>query len=632
MRRRQPMPSRHLPPDHGCRGFQLRPLLLGVLLGCWTAVPVPAAVDAAPGSAEPTDAELETLVAQLGDKDYAVREAAARRLADIGAAAADILLTAAEVSDDLEVSLRARWLVEAIPPASPADPPEVAAELGRFSKADFPARVRIMHRLLRFDNDAGIEPLARIVRLERSAAGSRVAAALLAREWRPGDAAWEAMRPRIAAGVRSSQRPAAQFLRAVVSASANLADPAAVAQAADAATAAVAVMERGPGATGDAGDEPIGEAAGDRLTLGIFRRTLVDLQIAAGRRDLALESLHRMFREPQPAEDDEDADDNQIAGTLIWAVDHGLPEAVDCLTERWPDFAIDEPLPAYAAAVAFRARGDHQRATVLATAASQRLAAVDASFTTRLRAAIVLAKWGAVDWATREYDRLIVDPRTPVSEFAFAGVMYAEFLHDQQRDSEAAGILRSIVDGGGEREPVTDDVLLKLQRDAAMVRGRMHYFESCAAAARGDAPGRRRALEDAVRAYPKEVDSLIALYQLPDNTAEQKAATVDRIERVLKQVEDEIRAVPNEANGYNEYAWLVANTEGDLRKATRYSKRSLELSFDSASYLDTLAHCRAAAGDFAGAIRTQSLALRGEPHNATLRRNLERFERDAERR
>ena len=628
MIRRRPMPALRLA---AAAGWCSLPALLAGLPACWHAAPAAAAVDATPATAEPSDAEIETLVAQLGDKDYAVREAAARKLADIGAAAADILLTAAEVSDDLEVSLRARWLVEAMPPASPADPPEVAAELARFTKADFPTRLRIMHRLLRFDNDAGIEPLARIVRLERSAAGSRVAAALLAREWRPGDAAWAALRPKVAAGVRSSQRPAAQFLRAVVSASADPADTEAGARAAEAAAAAVATMERG--STSEAGGEPAGEAAGDRLTLGIFRRTLVDLQVAAGRRDLALESLRRMFREPEPAEEDEDADDNRTAATLIWAVEHGLPEAVDLLAERWPDFVIDEPLTAYAAAVAFRARGDHQRATMLATAAGQHLnAAADAPFTTRLRAAIVLAKWGAVDWAIREYDRLITDPRTPVAEFAFAGVLYSEFLHDQQRESEAAAILRSILDGGGEREPVTDDVLLKWQRDTAMVRGRMHYFESCAAAARGDAPGRRRALDDAVRAYPKEVDSLIALYQLPDNTAEQKAATIDRIGRVLKQVEDEIRAMPNEANGYNEYAWLVANTEGDLRKATRYSKRSLELSFDSASYLDTLAHCRAAAGDLAGAVRTQSLALRGEPHNATLRRNLERFEREAERR
>ena len=49
-------------------------------------------------------------------------------------------------------------------------------------------------------------------------------------------------------------------------------------------------------------------------------------------------------------------------------------------------------------------------------------------------------------------------------------------------------------------------------------------------------------------------------------------------------------------------------------------------SFDSSSYLDTLAHCRAAAGDVAGALRWQTLAVRQEPHNVMIRKNQSRFE------
>jgi Tfp pilus assembly protein PilF len=97
------------------------------------------------------------------------------------------------------------------------------------------------------------------------------------------------------------------------------------------------------------------------------------------------------------------------------------------------------------------------------------------------------------------------------------------------------------------------------------------------------------------------------------------------VARTLERLEDEIRALPDEPNGYNEYAWLVANTEGDVKQAIRYSKKSLEISVDNASYLDTLAHCRFAAGDRAAAVRIQSLAHRQEPHNRTILRNLERF-------
>jgi Flp pilus assembly protein TadD len=176
--------------------------------------------------------------------------------------------------------------------------------------------------------------------------------------------------------------------------------------------------------------------------------------------------------------------------------------------------------------------------------------------------------------------------------------------------------------GDGEGDPI----LQQVGRDPRSIRSRMHYFESCAAGLRGDAAARRKAIEESLRAYAKDVDALIGLYSLPDNTTVQKADAVARIRRALEQIENEIQAVPDDTNGYNEYAWLVANTEGDLPKATRYSKLSLVKSFDSSSYLDTLAHCQAAAGNKAAAIRTQSLAMRQEPHNRTIRKNLARFQ------
>ena len=91
-------------------------------------------------------------------------------------------------------------------------------------------------------------------------------------------------------------------------------------------------------------------------------------------------------------------------------------------------------------------------------------------------------------------------------------------------------------------------------------------------------------------------------------------------------MEEDIKQIPEDPNPYNEYAWLVSNTEGDISKALRYSKISLRKSFDSASYLDTLAHCYAAAGDYPEAIRTQTLAMRHEPHSQLIQKNLRAFE------
>jgi hypothetical protein len=371
------------------------------------------------------------------------------------------------------------------------------------------------------------------------------------------------------------------------------------------------------------------DSSGDETTLRIFRRCVIDLFLAAGRREAALAEARRMLEDGWKREEETEAADITPAN-LIWAVEHGLPEAVDILQGRWPGLKIDRPLTAYAAAVALRARAEPARAAQLADSASAALGEAGGGSTERLRAALLLAKWGATEWATREYRAVVDDPATPAGEFALAGILFSEFLHDHARDDEAAEALRTVVDGRGENAAGdAEQTLRRLERDPKSVRSRLAYFQSCAAAARGDAAGRRRAIDASLRQDGKDVESLIALYQLPDNTPAQQADARARVAQALEQIDDEIGALPGEANGYNEYAWLVANTEGDVRKAIRYSKQSLELSFDNSSYLDTLAHCHAAAGDRAAAIRAQSLAHRLEPHNRTIRRNLDLFRAQA---
>jgi tetratricopeptide (TPR) repeat protein len=587
----------------------------------WIAVVLFAAAAARPAAAADATAEdIARLVAALGDPDYAVRERAAGQLEALGPRSADALLTAAETSTDLEVALRARALAEAIPPTSPSDPPEVAAELRRYGTADYATRSRIMHRLLRLDDDAGIEPLARIVRLDRSANGARLAAALLAREYRPDDPFWPLVRPRIAAGLGASGRPAARFLRALVTASAA-ATPQAAAVAVDDAAAALEVLA---GSRGDE-DDPSGDAESDAAVRLVLQRCLVDLELAAGRRDAALQRLRRMFAEGWSREDAEDEGATATAANLIWAVEHGLPEAVELLEDRWAGLAIDDDVTAYAAAVALAARGERDRAARLADKAFDAAQRDGDGFTARLRNGMLLAKWGATDWAIREYRAVCDDPQSPAIEFMLVGISFSELLHDLGRDDEAAEVLRSVADARGAGADEAADLLRRLERDPALIRARAAYFASCAAAARGDLVGRRRLVEEALQRPAREVDALIARYESSADDAAARADTRLLVARTLERIEDEVQALPEEPNGYNEYAWLVANTEGDVTKAIRYSKKSLDMSPDNASYLDTLAHCRFAAGDRAAAVRIQSLAHRQEPHNRTILRNLERF-------
>ena len=587
--------------------------LARMLVAIACAVPVvvrPARGDLADSTA------VADLIRQLGADDYAVREAAASRLTALGADAADALLAAAESSDDLEVALKARWLVEALPLASAADPPAVTSLLDRYTRGDFDTRVQLMHRLLRLDDDAGIEPLARIVRLERTAAGSRIAAALLAREWHPADPAWQRIAPRIAAGIGPSGRPTSRLVRALVDC-ATATPPAAV----DEAVAAVRLLERADeGATRAAATADDEGTLGDAKTTRIFRRVLAELLASAGRREAALAEAARLFDACRGSA----AEDDLLANELAWLSDHGVPQAVNLVAERVATKAESfAPLLAYSAAVAHQRMGDEAAAAALADRAAAALGAADVELSRRLQAAMLLARWGAPDWALREYRAIIDAPEAPLAELALTGVIGAEFLHDQGHDAEAAAMLRVVLDGRGSDD--TNQILMRLERDPRAVRSRMLYFAACDAARRDDLATQRTRLEESLAAHPKDVDSLIAWYRLAAGDAARRAEAAARVTRALELIEEEIQAVPDDPNGYNEYAWLVANTEGDLGKALRYSKRSLELSFDSPSYLDTLAHCRAASGDTVGAERTQFLAVRQEPHNVTIRRNLDRF-------
>jgi hypothetical protein len=585
------------------------------LTGAWTLL-------AASGHDSAHSDEISDLVKQLGDDDYAVRELASARLTELGPAAADALLEAAEVSDDLEVALRAKWLADSLPLAADDDPPEVTALLEPFTTSPFAERVRIMHRLLRLDDDAGIEPLARIVRLERTPGGSRIAAALLAREWQADDPYWPGIAPKITAGLGPSRRPAARFLSGLVEATTGA--------GADGRNRGMDLVLAAAAALGERADpnnqvlsDDERESTGANQTSRIFTRCLVELLVTAGLREQALAQAKTLF-DSGTRGGDEGA--STTVADLEWLASHGFPEAVDLLEDRLTAGDVP-PLLAYAAAAAWRARPGPQaakRAESLADAASQKL--VDGGdFTTRLQTAMLLARWGADAWAEREYRALLEDRESPQELRALTAVLASEFFHDRLRHAEAAAILKRELEDGRKDNDI-EGAFMRIERDPRSVRSRMLFFLACAAAAAGDQAGAREKLEGSLRAYPKDVDTLIAVYKLPDNTPKQKAEASERVSRALAAIEEEIRALPDDPNSRNEYAWLVANTEGDLAKAIDYSRGSLETSFDSSSYLDTLAHCHAAAGSIERAIRTQWLAVRQEPHSQTIRRNLARFE------
>jgi tetratricopeptide (TPR) repeat protein len=94
---------------------------------------------------------------------------------------------------------------------------------------------------------------------------------------------------------------------------------------------------------------------------------------------------------------------------------------------------------------------------------------------------------------------------------------------------------------------------------------------------------------------------------------------------------NQIDESPENPSKYNQWAWLVSNTEGDFQKAIRYSHRSLELNTNGesgeASYLDTLGRCYYAAGDYENAVNYERQAIAKQPYMQVMQRQLKDFEK-----
>ncbi len=73
---------------------------------------------------------------------------------------------------------------------------------------------------------------------------------------------------------------------------------------------------------------------------------------------------------------------------------------------------------------------------------------------------------------------------------------------------------------------------------------------------------------------------------------------------------NQIDESPEDPSKYNQWAWLVSNTEETSRSGEALSLHSLELSPNEPSYLDTLGRCYfLSAGDVENAIKSQQKAV-----------------------
>jgi tetratricopeptide (TPR) repeat protein len=252
----------------------------------------------------------------------------------------------------------------------------------------------------------------------------------------------------------------------------------------------------------------------------------------------------------------------------------------------------------------------------------------------RLQIALALRRRGLDSWAEAEY-RQVAEKGAIVDRVA-AFVYLSEMLHDRGQSLRAAEARREGFQAlknlaPALREQVHESLLL-YGIDAADVAARMYYFEACHWKQQGDRAKQRQLLNDAIQTNPAEIDTLIALAKLPDQTEAEREKTQRLIDKAVLMLRRDIEEDPEDANAYNQAAWLMGNTQKDLDEALRLAKKANELSPDNGAYLDTLAHVYFAKGDLENAIRYQERAVEVEPHSAQLVNALKAFRAAAEER
>lgn len=567
--------------------------------------PNPSSPVAAPPVVAPvrrSEAEIQALIEQLGDSDYFVREGAQTELARLGFEAFDAL-TAAEHHADFEIATRARHLLKLnlVAWTDSSDTARVNAMLVGYENLTFTARVAKLNDLAQIEDDEGLPALCRLVRFERSALLSKLAAsAVLGNE--PRSEAGKARRRQVVdAQLTGSKRPGAQWLLTAVQADEQPEQSAA--RWTELVDQEIAALDRFPG---DSQAE---------LVVRLLRWQ-VQLWQRLNRRDEALAVMRKIVQL-------EDGRGNSLTQLLGMLTEAQAWEVIDEVAERFEARLNREPMLLYALARARRAQGD-EAATAEAVGRARQVFVGDDDGRIRLELARTLQGQGLVEWANDEYRLAMKLTETGSLIHLASRRMFAEYLHDQDADLEAAETLDGAaaqMDQNVQRGNESNNGGLAIES----VRSRAKYLRAVHAAAAGDRVEERRLLHEAIGHDSKDAEVIIAMFRLPDQTPAEREATAALLKIAADEYRRLIQREPDNETMYNQLAWLISNTEGDFDEALRCSQKSLELRPGEAGYLDTLARCYYAKGDLANAVKYQTQAAQLEPHTRQINKQLELF-------
>ena len=561
-------------------------LVLGAIAARGVAADPPAVTekkDAPP--APPTgsiDERISRLIDQLGDDRFAVREDAQAELARIGAETLDALSEAAEKNPDIEIAARARYLVGMIPVewTRKDDPAEIRQAMRDYDNLDTEGRLDRIRQLSAGGTPSHVAALCRLVRYERSQVISK-RAALAIIEPRRRMTLGSIQRQVITAELGKSRRPAATWVALFNQAEGP---PAGVWRAV--ANAQLSVSNATLSAAGSCGDfgallawqidhslpsaasaigwdaavhaeETVLEQNPDdtqpEIVAGLLRYE-VNLYERAGDAELARGAMERLVAQ-------ERGDTETLVELIPWLIRHKAWAIIDNLATRFADRFKQEAILGYSLA---QVRLAQDNATLAQQLADQAFAINPADSATHLEIAKRLQERGLVDWAVREFRRVIeIGPPENITTLD-AQITLAELLHDRQDELSAAKVLEQ---GLATLEKATkpgnnaQNVRNLLEPHMKTLRAKVHYYYACQHAAMSEFDKEREQLVLASREDEFDADVLIALIRLPNLTPELRQRTNELIEKAARQFRNQIESDPSDPMHYNQLAWLLSNTD-----------------------------------------------------------------------
>ncbi|MBC7852584.1 MAG: tetratricopeptide repeat protein, partial [Pirellulaceae bacterium] len=545
------------------------------------------------------------------------REKAQADLAKIGLEAFDAL-NEAQHHDDVEIALRARYLVRAMQVQwhQDSDSAEVIRILTKYGEQSETARRSRIDLLKGLASRQGLVALCRLARFETSEELSKHAA-LKVLDLLPelkDEAAREDAGRKIIAGSGNGKRTATAWLRTFAK---SLPDIAASIPAWEAHVKA---------------EHELFTQFPDRTSREVVRdlyRFEVALLQGLGREQEAVAVMRKTLSLLEGTE-------QQLAELMDWLLERKAWPVVQEVAERFPKPFLASAELLYRLAEAQEADGKMDAAKqTAAKALGLRPDDTEGHF----RLSFKLQERGQFTFAENELRNLL--PRVAEDAHHQFRVPYAlsEMLHDIGRELPAAEVSKGAVDMLAKNaQPVENSV-----RPQGAWISRMHYFYALDLLEKGKLDEARKHLDDGAAADPTDADVLIALNRWPNPTPEQQAsirklvtAATEGFEKDMekfKQAGDTLdeNDKADYATACNQFAWLVGNTFGDFEKAVRVSHKSvdlqLELRRDPGAYYDTLGRCYYAQGDFENAIKYQMQALELQPHSGQMKRQLALFQK-----